>query len=151
MTRPTSLPRLGLILVVTCGLVVVAAACGSDTATTATTAQPSSTSPTTVATADTSAPTTAPASTTTEVLPPGEVRIRDYEFVPPTITIAVGDTVTWTNNDDVDHWVLADDGTTFDSGALAQGATYVATPTAPGTYAYYCDIHNAMTGTIVVA
>ena len=98
--------------------------------------------------------TSAPATTvpTTAAVPevPGQVLIRDYELLPPTITVAAGGTVTWQNSDDVDHWMITDDTTTVDSGAITPGQAYVATLPTPGTYAYYCDIHNAMTGTIVV-
>lgn len=120
-------------------------ACGSDTSGSA-----AASSSTTASTApSTSAATTAP---TTQVRPvvPGQVDMVDYELLPPTITISAGETVTWQNGDDVDHFMLTEDGTTVDSGPILPGEAYVATLTAPGTYAYYCDIHNAMTGTIVV-
>lgn len=122
-----------------------AVACGSDTTTTAG-------PPATTAAPATSAPlTTAP--TTTEPLEvlSGQATMRDYEFLPPVASIAVGETLTWTNLDDFDHWVLTDDGTTVDSGAIGPGESFTATVAAPGEYGYYCDIHNAMTGTIVVA
>jgi plastocyanin len=95
---------------------------------------------------------TTPTTPTTASVPevPGQVLIRDYELLPPTVTVAAGGTVTWQNADDVDHWMLTDDGTTVDSGTITGGQSYVTTLSTPGTYAYYCDIHNSMTGTIVV-
>lgn len=146
MHRPTA--RTCVALATTIGLLWVLGACGSEPATTDVESAPSTT---TTAAPATSAPTTAPTTTSTEPLPPGEVRIQDYEFLPPTITVAVGETVTWRNGDDVDHWVLTDDGTTVDSGAIEAGQTFTATLDTPGSYPYFCDIHNAMTGTIVVA
>ncbi len=98
----------------------------------------------------TSSPATAAPTTAAVPEVPGQVLIRDYELLPPTITVAAGATVTWQNSDDVDHWMITDDTTTVDSGAITPGQAYVATLPTPGTYAYYCDIHNAMTGTIVV-
>lgn len=145
MHRPTA--RTSLALATTVGLLGVLGACGSEPATTGSGGAPSSTTTTAPAT---STPTTAPTTTSTEPVPPGEVRIQDYEFLPPTITVASGETVTWRNGDDVDHWVLADDRTTVDSGAIEAGQTFTVTLTAPGRYPYFCDIHNAMTGTIVV-
>lgn len=75
-------------------------------------------------------------------------------FSPATMTIAAGDTVTWTNNSSLQHTVTADDGS-FDSGTINMGGTYSHTFTAPGTYRYYCRFHGApggvgMSGTIVV-
>jgi plastocyanin len=96
-------------------------------------------------------PTTA--APTTESIPdvPGQVVIRDYELLPPTIPIAAGETVTWQNTDDVDHQLLSDDGTTVDTGVIAPGQPAAATLTTPGSYGYYCDIHNSMRGTIVIS
>jgi len=152
MRHAAPLPRVAL--AATIGLLSLLSACGSDTTTesggassTTATSAPATSAPTT---ALTTAPTTAPTTATSEAVPPGEVPIRDYEFVPPTITVAAGETVTWRNGDDVDHWVLTDDLTTVDSGAIESGQAFTATLTVPGQYPYYCDIHNAMTGTIVV-
>jgi plastocyanin len=129
-------------------LAALLAACGSDTTTGS--SSPSSTG--TSAPATTAAPPATAAPTTTSSLPvvPGQVVIRDYEFLPATATVAAGGTITWQNTDDVDHWVLTDDTTTVDSGHITPGQAFTATLTAPGTYAYYCDIHNSMIGTIVV-
>lgn len=48
------------------------------------------------------------------------------------------------------HDLVADDGTTFNSGSMAPGQTYTATFTKAGTYPYHCSIHPSMKGTIVV-
>ena len=49
-----------------------------------------------------------------------------------------------------DHTVSAEDGTTFDSGALAKGGTFQFTAGAPGTYTYFCRIHPFMKATLTV-
>jgi plastocyanin len=69
-------------------------------------------------------------------------------FSPPTITVNVGDTVTWNNNDSVTHQPTADSNAW--SGIASSGGSYSrAFPTA-GNYPYHCAIHPAMTGTIIV-
>jgi plastocyanin len=78
-----------------------------------------------------------------------EVQITDSTFSPATLTIAVGDTVTWRNADDRPHTVTARDGT-FDSGNLDEGQGFSFTFTEPGTYAYLCEYHPEMQATIVV-
>jgi len=78
------------------------------------------------------------------------VSMSQIKFVPETLTVAVGTTVTWTNEDTVQHNVTADDGT-FDSGPIAPGGTFSFTFTTAGTYAYKCTIHQPdMVGTIIV-
>jgi amicyanin len=76
-----------------------------------------------------------------------QVEIVDFTFSPATLTIAVGDTVTWTNADAVAHTAT---GAGFDSGSLEQGETYSVTFTAAGTYDYLCTPHPTMTGRIIV-
>lgn len=79
----------------------------------------------------------------------GSVTIKDLSFQPNALTVPVGSTVTWTNNDSTQHTVSADDGS-FDSGILQQGATFSQTFATAGTFAYHCNIHDTMTGTITV-
>jgi plastocyanin len=78
------------------------------------------------------------------------VSISGNRFSPATVTIAVGGTVTWTNQDSVPHTATATDDS-FDSAILRKGNTYSRTFTAPGTYTYLCTLHPEMTGTVVVA
>ena len=77
------------------------------------------------------------------------VAIADFAFAPATLTITVGDTVTWTNEDAVEHTATSTGGA-FDSGLLAQGESFSFTFTAAGTYDYLCTPHPTMTGRIVV-
>jgi amicyanin len=76
-----------------------------------------------------------------------EVEIVDFAFSPATLTIAVGDVVTWTNADAVAHTAT---GAGFDSGLLDHGESYSVTFTAAGTYDYLCTPHPTMTGRIIV-
>ena len=77
------------------------------------------------------------------------VEIRDFAFQPAQIEIAVGTTVTWTNNDTVPHTSTATDGT-WDSGNLDQRQSYSHTFDEAGTHDYVCLYHPNMRGTVVV-
>jgi plastocyanin len=95
----------------------------------------------------------ASASPATDPCPPiavdATVMIRDFEFDPTSITVAVGSTVSWTNDGLSVHTVTADDGS-FDSKAIAPGTTFEMTFDTPGTYAYHCVPHPSMTATVIV-
>ncbi len=78
-----------------------------------------------------------------------KIAISGFKFDPATITIPVGTTVTWTNQDSADHLVAGDDGS-WKSETLAKGATYSHTFDKTGTYTYICKIHTTMKGTIIV-
>ncbi len=79
-----------------------------------------------------------------------EVSITDdKDFSPEDLTINVGDTVTWTNDDDSPHTVTADDDQ-FNSGNMGEGATWSYTFTEAGTYDYHCNYHGSMTGSVTV-
>jgi plastocyanin len=93
-----------------------------------------------------------------EALPAGEaaaaaspavIRIDNFSFTPPTLVVAPGTTVTWTNADDSPHSVREKDGK-FKSAALDTDDTFSQTFTAPGEYDYFCSIHPYMTAKIVV-
>lgn len=70
-------------------------------------------------------------------------------FVPPTLSVLTGDTVTWTSSDSFDHDVAALDGS-FDSGRMSTGARYSVTFQAPGRVAYRCTLHPFMAGSVDV-
>ncbi|HEY2889957.1 MAG TPA: cupredoxin family copper-binding protein [Dongiaceae bacterium] len=80
------------------------------------------------------------------------VTIDNYQFAPATLTIAVGSSITWTNNDSDIHSVAADDGdpVMFKSAGLDTDDKFSFTFTKPGTYLYHCTLHPHMTGKIVV-
>lgn len=82
------------------------------------------------------------------------VNAKDFEFDPKSITINVGDTITWKNAGAAPHTAQADDGS-FNSGNLAAGAEYSFTFNTAGTFPYFCLYHGAaggagMSGTVVV-
>ena len=78
------------------------------------------------------------------------VTISNFAFSPASITVPVGTKVTWTNQDSATHTVTADDGKSFDSKGVAQGATYSFTFTTAGTFAYHCAVHPDMKATVIV-
>jgi plastocyanin len=88
-------------------------------------------------------------SSTTPAAGGTSVAMKDIKFSPSSLTVKVGQTVTWTNDDGVDHNVIAKDGT-FKSGNFGHGGTFSWKATKAGTFAYSCTIHPGMDGTLVV-
>jgi len=90
-----------------------------------------------------------------ETAPSGEavrsakVEIVDFAYSPQTVTVAAGGKVTWRNEDADDHTVTLDDGS-FDSGDIAEGKLKSESFKSPGSFAYHCEIHPEMTGTVEV-
>ena len=78
-----------------------------------------------------------------------QVGIENFTFSPAEVTAAVGETITWTNEDSAPHTATLDDGG-CDTGNIAQGATAGLVFDAAGTYPYHCTIHPNMTGTITI-
>lgn len=79
-----------------------------------------------------------------------EVSLKDIQFGPSEVTVSVGDTVTWTNEDSVDHDVTADSFSSGEAGGLAGGDTFEHTFDEAGTFDYVCTVHPGMEGTVVV-
>jgi plastocyanin len=77
------------------------------------------------------------------------VSISDFKFNPATLTVPVGTTVTWTNEDEEPHTIAAKDGS-FRSPGMDTHGNYTYKFTAPGSFDYICSIHPFMTGTVVV-
>lgn len=78
------------------------------------------------------------------------VEIADFAFSPEELTIAAGSTVTWVNQDpSLPHTATSDD-EVFDSGSLTEGGEFSFTFDEAGTFAYFCEVHPTMRGTIVV-
>lgn len=78
------------------------------------------------------------------------VNISNFAFVPATLTIPTGSTVTWTNKDEEPHTVVSNDGSTFHSAGLGTNGTFSFTFKDAGTFDYVCSIHPMMHGTVVV-
>lgn len=118
------------------GLVALTAACGNDK------------SPEGVAAATTTSSGAAPpsAKATTTVV------VKGFAFDPKVATVKAGQTVTWTNEDSSDH-AIHDKANAFVGEHFGPGAgrtTYSHSYNTRGEFEYYCDIHNSMTGLIVV-
>ena len=79
-----------------------------------------------------------------------QVLISNFAFAPTALTVKVGTTVTWTNHDADAHTVTSKGAGPMRSAALNTGGSYSVTFNKPGTYAYYCQIHPFMTGTVTV-
>jgi plastocyanin len=77
------------------------------------------------------------------------VHIKDFKYAPPTLTVHVGDRVTFVNDDDEAHTVTATD-KSFDSEGLDSAGTWQHVFAKPGTYRYFCELHPYMKATIVV-
>jgi plastocyanin len=75
--------------------------------------------------------------------------MKNLTFLPRRLEIVAGTTVTWKNDDPLDHSVTAVD-KSFDSGLLRSGATWNRTFTQPGTYQITCTPHPFMKVTVVV-
>ena len=113
---------------------------------------------------------TAGQSVTAGPSPPGAAVVVEMDnalrYLPATVTVRVGETVTWRNTSEVVHTVTADPekaaqasnaslpegATPFDSGDLAPGEAFSYTFRTPGTYRYFCIPHElaGLVGTVVV-
>jgi plastocyanin len=77
------------------------------------------------------------------------VSIVKFAFTPAEITIAPGESVTWTNDDGAPHGLEYHDGASG-TDLLLPGASFSRRFDQPGTYHYSCSIHPYMTGRVVV-
>ena len=78
------------------------------------------------------------------------VDIRDFAYSPNPIEIAAGDTVTWTNQDEVPHTATGEDRDVLQSGTISPGASFSQVFPEAGEFGYFCEFHPNMTGTVVV-
>lgn len=78
-----------------------------------------------------------------------EVKVDNFVFNPQQVTVKAGDTVIWTNHDDIPHTVTSKTGV-FRSKALDTDDKFSFTFATPGSFAYFCALHPHMTGSIVV-
>ncbi len=110
----------------------------------------------TQAPAQTSTTTTDPSATGSEDGQDGQtaqqasnVTIENFAYTPATITVKKGTTVTWTNQDSMQHDVSADGGA-FKSELLAKDESFSFTFDEVGTFKYHCTPHPNMIGTVIV-
>jgi plastocyanin len=78
------------------------------------------------------------------------VTMQNIAFNPSSVTVKVGQTVTWANKDGVQHNVTAQSGASFRSNNVGPGGTFSFKVTKPGTIKYVCTIHPGMDGTLIV-
>jgi plastocyanin len=90
-----------------------------------------------------------PAAVAAATKPAAVVHIENYAYHDAKVTVHVGDTVRFVNDDNDAHTVTASD-KTFDSGGLDAGETFTRTFTKPGTFAYFCALHPYMKAVVVV-
>lgn len=84
-----------------------------------------------------------------------QIAMNNFSFVPDNITVTVGTTVKWTNQDPVQHAITSGpvgkpDGI-FDSGTLNFNGTFSYVFQKAGVFPYYCSFHQPlMVGTVTV-
>jgi len=79
------------------------------------------------------------------------VHIRNLAFVPDTVIVPVGATVSWLNEDPTEHTVVSTPSGPLNSGSIDPGGQYSFTFNTPGTFEYFCTIHPFMTGRVIVS
>lgn len=75
------------------------------------------------------------------------VEIKNYKYIPQNVTVKIGQTVMWTNNDTVLHDVV---GSGIESDYLQKGEKFTYTFEEKGSYQYICSIHPWMEGEVIV-
>jgi plastocyanin len=78
-----------------------------------------------------------------------QVEIHEFHFTPSDLTVPVGTTVTWMNDDEETHTITASGGL-FASPGLEHAETFARRFDTPGTYGYFCALHPHMTGAVIV-
>lgn len=78
------------------------------------------------------------------------VEISGFAFQPATVTIQVGDTVTWTNLDGAAHTATDTGSQALFDGVMDNGESFSYTFTQAGTFNYFCTFHPEMTGSVIV-
>jgi plastocyanin len=135
---------------------VLLAACGGGTATNAPTTAVESQAPASQAPASEAPASEAPASAAAGTCAPSDatgtvsVTIADFAFDPATVTAKVGDVISFTNNDSVQHTATVKSDETCTTPALATDTSGGITFSQAGSYDFFCKIHPQMTGKIEV-
>jgi plastocyanin len=78
------------------------------------------------------------------------LKVANFAYSPPSLTVDAGTTVAITNEDDSPHTVTSKQSGAFDSGTIDGGKRGKVTFSQPGTYAYFCAFHPFMNGTVTV-
>jgi len=80
---------------------------------------------------------------------PGAATRTATAYSPNPLSVSLGTTVTWVNDDNVAHTSTADSGA-WDSGTLQTGGRFSVTFQSAGTVTYFCSIHPGMVGSVIV-
>jgi plastocyanin len=94
-------------------------------------------------------PTTSPTNGTPVSIVAGSTTLSTTAYSPNPVTVAVGGTVTWMNNDTTPHTATGDDNS-YNSGTIAPGGQFSRTFSTAGSYPYHCTLHPNMVGTVRV-
>ncbi len=78
------------------------------------------------------------------------VGIDNFAFDPRMIAIKSGQTISWTNRDDVPHRIQSANDRFPPSTVLDSSQSYSVRLMHPGEYPYFCSLHPTMTGKVVV-
>jgi plastocyanin len=88
-------------------------------------------------------------------IPQGAAIFGHTSFSPDPAEISVGDSINWTNDDAIIHWVRSGVSATtyglFDTDILAPHSSKVIEFDSPGTFPYFCQIHPFMVGQVKVS
>ena len=101
----------------------------------------------------TSVATSPDGATTAPAAGPGAqaISIKDFSFTPASLSIEIGDSVTWTNADGAAHSIESGDRNFDSSDKIDSAKSFTFTFTTAGTYTYICGIHPYVKGTVEVA
>ena len=145
-------------LVAVLGIVVLS---GGDSTTSSTVAFAQNVTNTTAKNSTNATTSTTPDKVQVSIVPGASV-LTDDAYSPNPVEVTVGQTVVWTNDDTAFHTVTsgsvgaADAGKLFDSGLagpnalISKGKTFEHTFDTAGEYPYFCTLHPAMVGTVIV-
>ena len=139
--------HISILIIFVLSSMMVAVACGSDTAEAPTTAPTSEVTP--------SQPETAPEPEPVKSSDPYEIQITNKGLIPKTLTVPVGTKVTWYNNDDREnarHWFKSTTGS-FNTRAIPKTSRMSVTFNEVGVHEYSCMFHKDREeekGTIIV-
>jgi plastocyanin len=80
-----------------------------------------------------------------------EAEVSRFSYAPEAIRVEAGSTVVWTNGDDTPHTITFTDDAGGSTGRLPEsGDAVLAAFDQPGTYGYFCSLHNHMAGVVIV-
>ena len=78
------------------------------------------------------------------------IRMKDIQFQPDEVTVKVGQTVRWVNEDTVEHDAVDEEGGAFESELFGKDGSFEYTPEEAGEISYVCTVHPSMTGKLIV-